>query len=75
MAKLYYDRYPFIKDWSNSQGKTALHVAAMRGNEEIVRVRDSLPSVQISSLQRCPDDSDCSHPIDRCYVTSAPTLT
>ncbi|KAF9653395.1 ankyrin [Thelephora ganbajun] len=38
MAKLYYDRYPYIKDWANSQGKTALHVASMRGNEEIVRM-------------------------------------
>ena len=38
MAKLYYDRYPYIKDWANSQGRTALHAAAMRGNEEIVRV-------------------------------------
>lgn len=24
MARLYFDRYPFILDWSNSQGKTAL---------------------------------------------------
>ena len=38
MAKLYYDRYQYIRDWANSQGKTALHVASMRGNEEIVRV-------------------------------------
>lgn len=40
MAKLYYDRYPYIRDWANSQGKTALHAASMRGNEEIVRVRN-----------------------------------
>lgn len=38
MAKLYYDRYPYIRDWANSQGKTALHTASMRGNEEIVRM-------------------------------------
>ena len=41
MARLYYDRYPYIRDWANSQGKTALHVASMRGNEEIVRVCNS----------------------------------
>lgn len=39
MARLYYDRYTWILDWSNSQGKTALHMAALRGNEELVRVR------------------------------------
>lgn len=38
MARLYYDRYPWILDWSNSQGKTALHMAALKGNEELVRV-------------------------------------
>jgi uncharacterized protein len=43
MAKLYYDRYQYIRDWANSQGKTALHIASMRGNEEIVRVRDPPP--------------------------------
>jgi hypothetical protein len=39
MARLYYDRYPWVLDWSNSQGKTALHMAALKGNEELVRVR------------------------------------
>ena len=39
MARLYYDRYTWILDWSNSQGRTALHMAALRGNEELVRVR------------------------------------
>lgn len=39
MARRYYERYPFILDWSNLQGKTALHVAAIKGNEEFVRVR------------------------------------
>ncbi|KAI6047427.1 ankyrin repeat-containing domain protein [Pisolithus marmoratus] len=38
MARLYYDRYPWILDWSNSQGKTALHMAALKGNEELVRM-------------------------------------
>lgn len=41
MARLYYDRYQEeeILDWANSEGKTALHVAAAKGNEELVRVR------------------------------------
>ena len=38
MARLYYDRYPWTLDWSNVHGKTALHIAAIRGNEELVRV-------------------------------------
>ncbi|KDQ64623.1 hypothetical protein JAAARDRAFT_201934 [Jaapia argillacea MUCL 33604] len=38
MGRLYYDRYPFTLDWANSQGKTALHVASLRGNEELVRM-------------------------------------
>jgi len=38
MARLYFERYPFILDWSNSQGKTALHTSALKGNEELVRV-------------------------------------
>ena len=38
MARLYYDRYSWILDWSNVLGKTALHIAALKGNEELVRV-------------------------------------
>lgn len=38
MARLYYDRYSGILDWSNTQGKTALHIASLKGNEELVRV-------------------------------------
>lgn len=38
MARMYYERYPFILEWSNVQGKTALHVAAMKGNEDLVSV-------------------------------------
>ncbi|KAJ2920089.1 hypothetical protein MD484_g360, partial [Candolleomyces efflorescens] len=38
MARLYYDRYPWTLDWSNVHGKTALHIAAIRGNEELVRM-------------------------------------
>lgn len=41
MARIYYERYPFILEWSNVDGKTALHVAALKGNEDIVRVRQS----------------------------------
>ena len=42
MARLYYDRYSWILDWSNSQGKTALHISAVKGNEELVRVSQTL---------------------------------
>ncbi|TFK43416.1 ankyrin repeat-containing domain protein [Crucibulum laeve] len=38
MARLYYDRYNWILDWSNVHGKTALHIAALKGNEELVRM-------------------------------------
>lgn len=38
MSRMYYDRYPFILDWSDSSGRTALHVAALKGNEELVRM-------------------------------------
>jgi hypothetical protein len=41
MARLYYDHYSWILDWSNTQGKTALHIASLKGNEELVRVRSS----------------------------------
>jgi hypothetical protein len=54
MAKLYFDRYPYVRDWANSQGKTALHVASMRGNEEIVRVRNSPRSAETHSANVVP---------------------
>ncbi|KAG6833886.1 hypothetical protein H0H87_007897 [Tephrocybe sp. NHM501043] len=38
MARLYYDRYPDVLDWANAQGKTALHISAIKGNEELVRM-------------------------------------
>lgn len=38
MASMYYERYPYLIDWSNVHGKTALHVAATKGNEGFVRV-------------------------------------
>jgi ankyrin repeat protein len=49
MARLYYDRYPDILDWSNVHGKTALHIAALKGHEELVRVR-SFIQLSIVSL-------------------------
>ena len=38
MARMYYERYPYILEWSNIHDKTALHVSATKGNEELVRV-------------------------------------
>ncbi|KAH6915330.1 ankyrin repeat-containing domain protein [Coprinopsis sp. MPI-PUGE-AT-0042] len=38
MARMYFDRYTWTLDWSNIHGKTALHIAALRGNEELVRI-------------------------------------
>ncbi|KJA30152.1 hypothetical protein HYPSUDRAFT_175394 [Hypholoma sublateritium FD-334 SS-4] len=38
MAQLYYERYNWVLDWSNIHGKTALHIAALKGNEELVRM-------------------------------------
>ena len=38
MGRLYLEHYPFVLDWSNAQGKTALHMAALKGNEEFVAV-------------------------------------
>lgn len=42
MARLYNDRYPKTLDWSNMQGRTAIHFAALKGNEELARVRWSI---------------------------------
>ncbi|KAI3612356.1 hypothetical protein WG66_012220 [Moniliophthora roreri] len=38
MARLYFDHYPKTIHWANIHGKTALHVAALKGNEELVRM-------------------------------------
>ena len=75
MAKLYYDRYSYIRDWANSQGQTALHAASMRGNEEIVRVRNSPPNAETTLCKPCSGDSDCIYLTDRCYVISAQIST
>jgi len=75
MAKLYYDRYPYIRDWANSQGKTALHAASMRGSEEVVRVRNCSSKRGNSPRKCCSGDSDRVHFIDRCCVISVRTLT
>ncbi|WAR61905.1 hypothetical protein PtB15_12B597 [Puccinia triticina] len=33
---LYHSHYPFVLDWANSEGMTALHVASQRGHESTV---------------------------------------
>ncbi|KAF8639913.1 hypothetical protein AX17_001164 [Amanita inopinata Kibby_2008] len=38
MARLYIERFPRILDWSNMQGRTALHLAALKGNEELAKM-------------------------------------
>ncbi|KAJ1308778.1 hypothetical protein OPQ81_004468 [Rhizoctonia solani] len=38
MAQLYLERYAFLLDWPNMQGMTALHQAALKGNEAFVRM-------------------------------------
>ena len=50
MTRLYYDRYSWVLDWSNVHGKTALHIASLKGSEELVRVRHR------SLLSRVPRD-------------------
>ncbi len=49
MARMYIDRYSDILDWANMEGKTALHVAALKGNEELVRV-SLWPKLQLFSF-------------------------
>lgn len=53
MARMYCQRYKFMLEWSNVQGKTALHVAALRGNEGLVKVRyiHTITSRFLSPLQ------------------------
>lgn len=66
MARLYYDRYPWTLDWSNVHGKTALHIAAIRGNEELVRVCYPSPALFTYHLLTF---------MARCYATLRPTST
>lgn len=75
MAKLYYDRYPYTRDWANAQGKTALHGASMRGNEEIVRVCNSPAIGEHTLLKRYSGGPDHARLTNRCYVISVRTLT
>lgn len=63
MAYLYHERYPFILEWSNFHGKTALHVAALKGNEELVKVS------YVSSIV------DFIHMLFRCFVNVVQILT
>ncbi|KAG1892330.1 hypothetical protein F4604DRAFT_1698879 [Suillus subluteus] len=53
MARLYYERYPWILDWSNVQGKTALHMAALKGNEEARSLTSSHRIVQLLIERGC----------------------
>lgn len=50
MARIYHERYPFILEWSNAKGRTALHVAALKGNEELVRVRIMFILLRMSGI-------------------------
>jgi gamma-glutamylcysteine synthetase len=58
MARLYYERYTWVLDWSNTQGKTALHIAALKGNEELVRVSIVLrPGARVETERLLPSDA------------------
>lgn len=62
MARIYYDRYSYILDWSNAEGKTCLHISSIKGNEELVRVCIRAGSCTLITKFR------------RCCVTLARTL-
>ncbi|PVG03620.1 ankyrin [Serendipita vermifera] len=52
MARMYLQRFPFITDWCNQHGKTALHIAASNGNDEFVRMLyDFDADIDLSDLQ------------------------
>jgi ankyrin repeat protein len=38
MAQLYLEHHAYLLDWPNMQGMSALHQAALKGNEAFVRV-------------------------------------
>jgi ankyrin repeat protein len=54
MARMYYERHSHIIDWSNSSGKTALHVASLKGKEDLARVRDYVPFGALGSSDSLP---------------------
>jgi hypothetical protein len=52
MAEVYYTLFPFLVDWSNTSGKTALHVAAQANNSDIVnQLCDLGADVSLADLQ------------------------
>jgi hypothetical protein len=51
MARLYVDRYPDTINWANDEGKTPLHVASLKGNEELVQVRVAVHLAEHKSLR------------------------
>ena len=52
MTQLYHSLFPFLLDWSNSGGKTALHVAAQAGNHEFISLLCDLGAdVDLTDLQ------------------------
>ncbi|KAK4688342.1 hypothetical protein P7C73_g1771, partial [Tremellales sp. Uapishka_1] len=52
MTHLYHTLFPFLIDWSNSGGKTALHVAAQAGNFQFVQLLcDFGADVDLTDLQ------------------------
>lgn len=40
---------PFVVDWANKSGKTAMHVAAQEGNEVFARVSDDSLRADLSA--------------------------
>nr|XP_031860880.1 uncharacterized protein CI109_003606 [Kwoniella shandongensis]KAA5527952.1 hypothetical protein CI109_003606 [Kwoniella shandongensis] len=52
MTHLYHTLFPFLLDWSNSGGKTALHVAAQAGNTPFISLLCDLGAdVDLTDLQ------------------------
>ncbi|ORX36043.1 ankyrin repeat-containing domain protein [Kockovaella imperatae] len=52
MTHLYHTVFPFILDWSNSGGKTALHLAAQAGNSQFVNTLcDFGADIDLTDLQ------------------------
>lgn len=52
MTELYHTLFPFLLDWSNSGGKTALHIAAQAGNFEFINLLCDLGAdIDLTDLQ------------------------